>query len=625
MQKVHSQDSIIWQVAIVILLLIVTAITLPRLDADPYWVDEVISAQRSGQTDYDPDSSVRAIWQRTAQISDQVPGYYIILGLWSNIAGKSPFAGRILSLFFGLITIATVYQLGRCFTNRLTGFAASLALVSSAFYMLFLHEMRTYSLLLCLIILLLWFYWLITQGYIRWWVQVGLILSVALMLYSYYLSIVVIASVCLYHLLFVKKDREWWRIVILMGTAGALFIPWMLTAFSVFDDEGRNFLRQAFASDNSEMLVAIGAAFSNKNTALLGLIFLFALRLRQDFARYTWFVFLTSLTLMIILNTQFGVFVNLRYSLLLWIPMALLVGIGVQHIAQRGVPAPIILTVIFGVGIISIFDSDLTDEYDLPIRYLPWDTLTEVVNEYQQAGDKLAFLVTIEGNDWAGVHEERVMPHYFHGSLVEPIFLEDVRNLPDADFLIEGQTFVQGADRVWLSYPPRLRSWRTGLFADMLREENYQLCGNFVDTDELYLDLYAHPNAVNTGETYHFGDNNAQGHLTPLQVIPDTVNNGSLQLIHAWTLDDDFARDTYSLAVHIVNSAGDLVVQADYGLPTESFDCVATMINLSQIGQGEYEVRSFVYAWQDGTPLAIVGDTLSSDYISLGHFIIDGG
>lgn len=623
---IFVKNSKITLLPILFILLVTTWLGMAQLNANSYWVDEVISVQRSGLAWYLPISSLADVWNRTAQVSDQVPGYYILLAIWGKLVGNTPFTLRAMSLFFGLISIAAAYQLGKILKNKLAGIAAALVLSSNAFYMLFLHEIRTYALLICLSLLLLWFYWLIIHGKRSWWSQTGLVLCTTGLMYSYYLSIIIIAAVCFYHLLFVKKNREWWRVVILMGIAGLLFLPWLLTSFSIFGDTTRNAIRQDHSATDISMLIQIASAFSNKNNAFLAFLLLFAFRLHLESNRFAGFIFIVSLALMIFLNTLFGISVNLRYSLLIWVPLTVLVGLGIERIVKLGVPALIILGIIFGNGLVSNLDSSLADEYDLPIRYLPWDILRATMKDYEVLGDTMTFLVLIEGNDWQGVHKERVMPHYFYGSVVNPVFIADVRNLPDNAFLQEVKNITQTSDRIWFSYAPKLRSWRTGMFQDTLAEDGFKLCGNLSDTQTLYLDLYAHPRATKGKGHFLFGDSEtgATAKLTPLQPIPQLVND-SLYLAHAWNLSDALPRQKYSLALHIYDDLGNLVTQADYGLPTDSFDCVSTQIPVNELQSGNYHINAFVYAWQDGTKLPILSaaDAKEDAAISLGEFTVE--
>jgi hypothetical protein len=620
MTLTHNKTSI-WFYLIILLLIVTTFYGARRLATDPFWVDEVIAIERAGAVWYDTSSTLSDVWNRTVTVSDQVPGYYILLALWAKVVGLTPFALRALSLFCGVITIATTYQLGKRLHSEVAGFAAALALISSAFYVLFLHQARTYALLLCLIALLLWCYWLIVHGKVRWWNQAGLVICAAGMLYCYYLSIVVLAALCLYHLLFVPKKREWWRVVVLMILAAILFLPWLSNSMSILEDSNRNAMRTIHTIPALDGIVRIGSAFSNQNNAALVFLLLFAaIQLRLKSLRYVWFLGVTILAVLIILNQPLGVLVNVRYALLLWLPLALLVGFGVERLVKFGVPSAAVLGVLFITGLASISNPRLIAEYELPIRYLPWDTLTDITRQYEQEGDTLVFLTLIEGDDWEGGHEDWVMPYFYYNSPIDPVFIEDVRTLPDASLLAEGEQVTQNAERVWLSYAPKLRSWRMGMFEAMLAENGFARCGNFADNDTLYLDLYAHPNAVNTREAYRFGDEaeNAVAQLTPLQAVPQVVD-ATLPLIHAWTLSENLPRNTYSLAVHILDTNDTVVAQADYGLPAEPFACAMTQIPVQDLAVGDYRVRSFVYAWQDGSRLPLVdGD----EAVILGTFAV---
>ena len=618
-----------WLFLMVGILLLTTLYGAYRLNDDSMWVDEVISMQRSGLAHYVEGTSPADVWQRTALISDQVPAYYTLLALWGNIVGTTPFALRILSLLSGVVSVAIIYQIGKNLLDNMAGIGAAVALSSSAFYMLFLHDMRTYTLLVCLIALLIWCYWLLINGRVNIWSQAGLVLATSAMMYSYYLSIVIIASICLYHLIFVTKNREWWRVVILMGVAGLLFLPWLLTSFSVFDDSVRNAMRTIHTTEFIPAIVRFAGAFSNQNIVLMLLLMLFALRLNQQWSRFVWFLGISCLALMIALNEPFGVFVNLRYNLVIWIPLALLTGTGIACIVRSGVPAVIVCGVLIASGLVSNFNEALEDRYDLPIRYLPWDSLIEALQPYKADGDVMTFITLIEGDDWEGVHEERVMPHYFHDSVIEPIFVEDVRNLPDADFLRDARVAAESADRIWLSYDPTLRSWRTGLFEDELRANGFDLCANFVDSPELYLDLYAHPRAMDDKPGLQFGeaDSTARASFAALQDELVIVSGGQLRLLHGWQLTDDFPRHQYSLAVHIFDAEGNPVTQADYGLPSETFDCVQTLVPTDSFASGTYQIRVFVYQWQDRTRLPLItSDALTETddgYITIAEFVVE--
>src|SRR5690606_14646235 len=46
-------------------------------------------------------------------------------------------------------------------------------------------------------------------------------------LYIHYFAALPLAALMLYHLLFVPKNRRWWAVVLTLGLAGLLFLPWL--------------------------------------------------------------------------------------------------------------------------------------------------------------------------------------------------------------------------------------------------------------------------------------------------------------------------------------------------------------------------------------------------------------
>lgn len=195
----------------------------------------------------------------------------------------------------------------------------------------------------------------------------------------------------------------------------------------------RNAMRQIHTVDMVAAILRTLNAFTNNSVGLFALFAVLSINPKRQAHRFVWFLSLMAIALMILFNEPFGVFVNLRYTLLLWVPLALIAGLGIDQLLRFGVPSALLLGLLLINGIWHISDAQLEEQYDLPIRYLAWDTLAETVAPLARAGDHLAFLVSIAGNDWQRGHEERVMPHYFHDSPLMRHFVTDVRNLPDAD------------------------------------------------------------------------------------------------------------------------------------------------------------------------------------------------
>jgi hypothetical protein len=77
---------------------------------------------------------------------------------------------------------------------------------------------------------------------------------------------------------------------------------------------------------------------------------------------------------------------------------------------------------------------------------------------------------------------------------------------------------------------------------------------------------------------------------------------------------DNVVQGVYSVGVHLVDSAGQLVSQSDSGLPDDrSFGCMGVTLPLENLAAGEYTLQVIIYDWQTGERLA-AGD---GDFVEL--------
>jgi 4-amino-4-deoxy-L-arabinose transferase-like glycosyltransferase len=207
------------------LLLLVTWLAAMHLNG-AFWVDEVITVERAGDPVHGGPFSPTEIWQRTADDTyDQVPGYFWLVAAWDNVLGWSEFSTRLLSLAAGLLAVAWTYRLGRDLHSPLAGLGAAAAAASSAYFIYYLHEGRVYAPAVLLGAATIWLYWQIITRRLGWVTQVALVVCVAAVLYAHYFAALLIFAICLYHLLFVPKNRAWWRVVVLMGWQACCFYP----------------------------------------------------------------------------------------------------------------------------------------------------------------------------------------------------------------------------------------------------------------------------------------------------------------------------------------------------------------------------------------------------------------
>lgn len=218
-----------------LLLLAIFALSILHLDRESLWYDEGWSAW----VVYDdfpapeglrellryPLDSLRGVLSRISPADVHPPLYYLLLDVWTQLAGESVFSLRLLSLFAGLAALAITYRLGAHFFDPLSGLLAVLILGTMSFFLYYTREARMYTLFLALSAASMW-------AYLRWMGRPNrrnllfLALSMALLLYTHYLGALVAASQFLHILLF----RRGWRRAHLLAPsliAAALFAPWI--------------------------------------------------------------------------------------------------------------------------------------------------------------------------------------------------------------------------------------------------------------------------------------------------------------------------------------------------------------------------------------------------------------
>lgn len=596
---------------VVPLLLLVTWLAVQQLDG-AFWVDEVISVDRAGAPLYGPRTPA-GVWEHTAQTTyDQVPGYYTLLSFWGHLVGWSEYAVRALSLLVGLMGVAWTYRLGREMHSPLAGLGAAVALGASALFIVFLHEARTYALLVLLGSVAIWLYWRIVTRPTGRLMQGALVLTAAALLYAHYFSALLVFSICLYHLLFQPKRRDWWRIVIIMGLVGVLFLPWVMTQFDVIDGANSQPWRQAMRMTIPELTHELLDFFGNGSLALLLVMGVFATQIRRRSTVLIWFLLLCPLALALLINAWIGMLVSPKFLLYLWVPLSLLFGLGTASLARRGVQPALLLVPWLLVGVWS----SLSWQED-PIKYIEWNVLHSQLEGQTQVDDSIVF--HLHATKWDGDHR-RAMTHYFSDFPEKPILLWSWPEAADDPYLEGTRAAVADAARVWSSYDPRYVHQRIAKFNSEMTRLGFASCGLFDSAPDMAVELFA--TAPNDAMPYQFGaDRYDDGiRMTTLGTLPDT-SSGRLRLPIGWQMGTDVPVNTYSYALHLMDSSGALVAQHDIGLPPRhQFGC--QVVAFDPLPAGDYQLALVVYAWESGQRLdatdTLTGET--ADRVVIGTF-----
>ena len=159
-----------------------------------------------------------------------MPGYFLLLGFWGNLTSYSVAMARVLSIFFGILGLAVIYRQSEELAGPSAGIIAVIIAGSNAFYNFYYAYSRMYTLLVLCAATAMWLYLRIVQTEKRilgrYYVALGL--SVAALVVTHPFSAVLLATLGIYHLLFVSKDRRW-AFVATAVLAGLLLIsPFLL-------------------------------------------------------------------------------------------------------------------------------------------------------------------------------------------------------------------------------------------------------------------------------------------------------------------------------------------------------------------------------------------------------------
>ncbi len=285
-----------------------------------------------------PYSLGRTVADVIAESAQHGPAYFIVLNIWQALAGSDLFALRLLSVNFGLLTVAVTYRLAASVGNRELGLTAFFVAVFLAYILYYSHLARMYTLLPLTSGWLLWSYARITlpgrePSRVTWLI---LLSSAAMMLYIHYFGIMLLAALGLYHLVLAEKNRRWLSVSLVMVLAGLLFLPWLPVAIDGFP--GRPDVADTRLPLLSSLL-QISRVFSNGLVIIPAVALIAAVlrhrRLRQGEILVS-FVTVATLLLVLLSNELAAIFSDwqMRYMSVFVVPFCCAMAIGLRQLPR---------------------------------------------------------------------------------------------------------------------------------------------------------------------------------------------------------------------------------------------------------------------------------------------------
>ncbi|GAB4551436.1 MAG: hypothetical protein OHK0023_18370 [Anaerolineae bacterium] len=210
---------------IAVITVLITALTLAiHYPHDSFWYDEAL-------TTFVATDSWDTLWHWCTSVDIQVPFHYIVLKVWSAIAGDSEFMLRAISALAILLTVAGGFGVGKRLGGTSLGAVMGIAAGMLPGTLWIAYEVRAYAWAL---MLLTWatFFLLLALEKPRLW---RLLLYAAIMcmaLYTHYTALAGLAGHALLALIAAMPYwRRNWRAAMArlapIGLAGLLFAPWL--------------------------------------------------------------------------------------------------------------------------------------------------------------------------------------------------------------------------------------------------------------------------------------------------------------------------------------------------------------------------------------------------------------
>ncbi len=588
-------------------LLLAAALVIPMLDDNAFTGDEPKSLFVAGALPSGPHSLASVLNAVAEKSSEQALGWPTLLFLWGRLVGWSELAVRALPLFAGLLTLALITRAGRDLLTPPAGLLATALLSASAFFLAYMAHARAFTLVAFCAALCIWCYWRIAlrPGPPGRAAQAGLLLGATGMLYLHYVGSLFLPALGLFHLLFVARNRRWWRPVFLLGLA---VLAALLQAPVFLIGVGRtlgNETVQNRALSVAELLAQFVRLISNnvvQPTISLGevlgillplaLVIAILLRLRSGHkVGVVWLLAFVSATLLVLLlgiNELIRLVddTRIRYLMPLWPPTALLAGAGLWRLAgkhRRLAAALLVLWLLLGAWLSLATDFRYSAGY---IRRSDMHTAYSEVGKYVAKSDGLILDHEAGYLDW----------QHFYVQMLDVPYVLYIRHRDDP---------LKHVLRLHNAHP---YLWLLFLTQDMARMEAIAdvlgrlPCERAID-GEWGIVLVRHALSP-----VHCPDSparllfDADIQLTGPDIRLD--EEGMLRLHAGLRSVDDFLLANYSLGVHVIDvNTDERVAQGDVGVGPGNFVPVSSDIDISALAPGEYDLRVALYDWQTGARL----------------------
>ena len=614
----------IWMLPI---LLLSAGLAAAGLNADAIWYDELSSIGLAGGLT-GPYSIPRLLADVSEHAPKHGPAFFMALAGWGGLVGWHQAVLRVLPLFFGLLTLAWTYRIGRDFVNWRCGFWAALFLGVNVFWLDYFHDIKMYTMQAALLTAMLWHYLRLTRtakaSRICW---VGLLVTAALALYTQPFSIFLFLGIGAYHLVFVPQRRRFWQVAAAYIGVGILYLPWLpvtlrgvATKFDTFD-----------AMPLTQALETVIRLFSNGNW-ILALIPLCAAILhirgvkRRGNLMAIWALVLATLLLLLGANEIIGLIPlrRARYFLIVFPLLALVMGSGLAWLRRWQWSA--LFAILFAASGLALRDG--TD-------YLDYQGTISVVRQYPPLAQYVAALdgrVAAEDYLFGFSETNFINKRGMHRKCTSDYYLETLLGI-DGAFLPTTLERDVIAERVYdmlddhpyalLTHDPTDQPEIYAATRNAI-ERDYMACQVVLDAPTLHVQRFVY-HTLGCDREY------APFHYTAGISIVDRFadydpETGALRLVTGWEVADETLLHQYNVSFQVLDERGVKVAQhPDRHLYDDILKWHVAELSLAHLSPGEYQAVGIVYDRASGVKISgtdgVTGN--SGKFIPIASFSVE--
>lgn len=532
----------------VLLLLLIAALIIPGLNDQALWFDEGFTYRFI---------NVDSAQEVVRQVADDrhPPLYFLSLWAWTQVAGDTEVALRVLSAFAAVIAGACLFRWSKSLFGSAAGLAAVLIFALVDKQVDFSREVRHYTWLMMWNAASAWMLvrWMKGQGS-----GFGYVLTVIGGMYTHTFMLMILLVHGVYALLTLGFSKKMGKLVSLWALAGLAFLPWLLVFYFQYTLLGSIHHTLPLEWDIIRLLIP---EYLGRPVVMFAGLMLLAIFLMRSKA-YRWTVLMPVLGVflpLVVIFTLMSLSRNLEFMTernlsILIPPLAVLIGVGVTRF--EGFPRGALVIFLLVNGIFTSDSHQLIlqgDTYVAAARQQnpPWRELIRIVAD-RQIGQQP--VVTEVGSD-------TMVVDYHLGQLVG----KDIQHAGTYEMVRNKETAGDPLTRLRFEFLPEVEGfWYLYWGSDTAFMEAIGSWG-YARTAEYQVEHFDNPIYA-----YRFDSTSLLNET--LATFGDQIR---LHRIHRQKTDDDTLMvslwwsatrplpENYTVSVFLLNAAGQLVSQHD--------------------------------------------------------------